>query len=130
MTKSGENKAKFTISMDAELLRRLDRVAEAREDNRSEMIERIVHNAIAFEEQAVKLLLDNTILRETVVRLMESPRLLEVISKFVGDNISQEEVAATAENARRLRRVGQKRAASKREERETDQQGEPGLGGA
>lgn len=110
-----EIKAKFTISMDPGLLRRLDEVAEARKDSRSAVIERIVNNQIEEEEKAVRLLIDNPVIRETIMRLMASPDALELLNRLLGKKIvDRQTIENSASRAQAMCEAGRERSGKRR----------------
>lgn len=117
---SKENKTRWTITIDPELGRRLDAVCEAREQNRSEVIERIIKNAIVEEEGFVAAMEDP--LQRVVMEVMQrTPGLLAAVSRLVLDE-------ATPERIERMRtalpvqiELGKRRQQAKKQQRKGTQ---------
>ncbi len=86
-----DNKAKITISISPDLLRRIDAVAEAREMKRSTLMERMLGNQI--EEQEEFLLGMEKPLDRAVARvLLRNPKVMKAMSVVVGEHISDEQI--------------------------------------
>jgi predicted transcriptional regulator len=83
-------KQKFSISMDAELVKRIDAVAEAREEGRATVIERMCRNDIEEEEKFLKQF-DNRGYRAVYDLLATHPRLIQQIATLVGEELSDED---------------------------------------
>jgi len=84
---SPEPKERITVTLDGDLLARVDQVAEARDDSRSAMIERMLSNQIEFEEGFVKKM-ENPIVRNLAKLLTSSPALLDAIAVAAGDEFA------------------------------------------
>lgn len=99
----------LSVQMDQDLLDRVDLVAEAREENRSEVVRRVLINGLLDEERSAKLLMD-PVIRATVLRVFESPKLVGVLAKVFGDELSPEQRKGIAREASRLKNLGERRA--------------------
>ena len=77
--------------MDAALLRRLDKVCDARNQARSQVIERIVGDQIEKEEGFVKDM-ENPVLRTVLNAMVNTPGLIHTMAKLVGQNMTDEEL--------------------------------------
>jgi hypothetical protein len=92
-----ENKAKIGISMDQALLDRIDRLCELRNEPRSAFIERVLSNEIGGEERFMAGL-ENPLVRGFVRVLVETPGLVEAVTKAAQGDMSAEEIKATRES--------------------------------
>ena len=70
-----EPKAKTAVAIDAELSRRIDRVCEQRDENRSNVVERMLRNAIDDEEAFVRRM-EQPLVRTFVEMMSKHPSLL------------------------------------------------------
>lgn len=95
-----EPKDKFSISMDPELVRRLDKVGEARGDARSTVIERIVRNGLPEEERFLEQM-ENPAYRAIVQLLTESPKVTETLARLVGEHLGAEQLEKLKQQAER-----------------------------
>jgi hypothetical protein len=96
-------KAKFSISMDEELVERIDRIAQARDEGRATVIERMARNGIADEERFLGLM-DDPVAGALLSRLLESPRLMRGIAAMVAEDLGEDEAAAIREKALTIRK--------------------------
>lgn len=87
-----EPKHKFSISMDAELVDRLDAICEARDESRSSAIERMVRNEVPSEEKFVTGL--ESPIQQAIARIIvEQPRVVQTLAALVGEHMTDEEAA-------------------------------------
>lgn len=108
-----ENKKPVTISVSPDLLRRIDAVADARGENRSQMIERMLTTDIADEESFVTDMEDP--IKRTVARaIVASPMLLSMIAGVVGEGLGEEDLARIRRNAPKQVARGKARATAKK----------------
>jgi hypothetical protein len=110
-----ENKIKVTMSLDAELLRRIDAVAELRDEKRSQAVERILKGEINSEEGYLRDM-ENPVLRGLHSALTSSPAAMRLLAKAVGEHLSAEDFERIQEVAPKHRKAGaerQKRSKSK-----------------
>lgn len=110
---SEELKDRITITIDAELLRRVDAVADARAESRSAIIERIVKNEIVSEERFLKVL-EVPVTRLIVEKIMGSPTIAGVIAEMVGNSMTQEERKALSDFVLKQGQRGRERQEAKR----------------
>lgn len=108
--KSEENKIRWTISIDPDLARRIDELAAARLEARSECIERIILHEIDSEEKFVRMM-EDPIHRALVSVLFSSPKLVETLAAAVGQKLDGLE---TVEKFKKHRARGKQRAALKK----------------
>ena len=108
-----EPKDKFSISMDTELVQRLDAVAEARDEARSTVIERIVRHGLAEEESFLRDM-DNPLDRVIVDIVTDNPGILRTIANLVGQQLTDEQLAGLRNQAKRGRgRQGKKKGSAR-----------------
>ncbi len=81
-----ERKAKVTVALDREVLRRVDAVAGARGDSRSSVIERMLCNGIGDEEKFLRAM-ENPVTRAVTQAVTSSPWLIEKIARLVGEEV-------------------------------------------
>ena len=113
MATSPENKEKISISIDAELLRRLDAVCEARGQSRSAVFERIVRNEIDGEEKFLDYM-EKPINRALMTVIMKTPGVLDAIATLVGEHLTPENVVEIKELAGVQVQRGSERQKSKK----------------
>jgi len=102
-----ELKEKIAISLDAELLRRVDAVAEALGQSRSAAIERVLRYGISGQEKFVKKMEDPAfaLLWKAIG---DMPSLLETVTAQVLQALSKEEEDAVKDKMGRSKRVRNK----------------------
>lgn len=115
-------KQAIAITMDVELIERIDAVAEAREDSRSAVIERMARNSIGGEEDLVGYLA-NPVMREIVTRLMGSPKIMNAVAALVGEEVSEDQLKRMAEAAPKLKARGAQLAEERKRGRKVGSQG-------
>lgn len=113
-----ENKAKIAVSIDADLARRIDAIADARDENRSQVVQRIIQDGIAEEEKFVHGM-ENPILRGLLETMTSSPKLLRTIAKIVGEEMDEEILADMQEGMKKQAALGRERKQSKKKSRST-----------
>ncbi|MEX0885775.1 MAG: ribbon-helix-helix protein, CopG family [Phycisphaeraceae bacterium] len=104
-----EPKDKFSISMDTELVQRLDAIAEARDEARSTVIERIVRHGLAEEESFLRDM-ENPVDRAIVDIVTDNPGVLRTIASLVRQQLTDEQLAGLRQQAAR----GRERQATKK----------------
>lgn len=90
MSNKNDNKAKIGISIDPQLLGRIDAVCEARGEPRSAFIERVLVNEIAGEEEFVQDM-ENPFTRAVARAMTASPKVTELLAKFVVSDLPAED---------------------------------------
>lgn len=82
---------RITLTLDHELTKRIDAVAEARDESRSATIERMLRNSIEEEERFLGQV--GTGIEGRIMALMlENPKLINSLSKLVGDELSEDQL--------------------------------------
>lgn len=84
-----------SIRLDEDLVKRLDELAELRSESRSALIERILNNGVADEEQFWERM-QNPVYRE-VSRLILRPDVAMAMAKVLGERLDPAAVAGTSE---------------------------------
>ncbi|MFA9480470.1 ribbon-helix-helix protein, CopG family [Phycisphaerales bacterium AB-hyl4] len=107
-----EPKDKFSISMDPELVQRLDAIAEARDEARSTLIERIVRHGVADEEKFLSDM-ESPVNRVIAQLLTESPKITMALARLVGEQLTEEEVGKLRVEAERGKARQKKKRGSK-----------------
>ena len=116
-------KHKFSISMDVELVKRIDAVAEARGEGRATVIERMCRNDIDEEEKFLKQF-DNRGYRAVYDLLATHPRLIQRIATLVGEELSDEDREHAVEVLKKRSRAAKERKQTKRGSRRDSQNSE------
>lgn len=84
-----ENKERISLTLDPDLLRRIDAVCTARNEARSAFIERVLGHVIKEEEEFVSDM-ENPLYRALVSVIKSSPSVMGAISKLIGENLEGE----------------------------------------
>lgn len=108
-----EKKVRITITIDPELLGRVDGVCEARGEPRSSLIERVLSNEIKEEEEFVGDM-ENPVLRALLMAFKSSAALMKLSAKIAGETLTPEEVRKISEVAREQIERGKVREGGKR----------------
>jgi|GEM_PF-1748429 len=108
-----EPKSKIAISIDAELLRRLDEVCHARQQSRSKIINRILIEQIDEEESFVRGL-ENPAVRAVMSVMINTPGVVESMAKLVGEKMSSDDIDEMREGFKKQADLGKKRRGSKK----------------
>lgn len=87
-----ENKVRWAVTIDPDLARRVDALAEIRGDSRSAMLERLVYRAIDIEEDYVNQM-ENPAVRLVTEVIVKHPGVLDLVAKLVGEKITDEQIA-------------------------------------
>lgn len=103
----------ISISLEPDLIERVDRIAEARGETRTDVIERAILNALDGEEKLLHRL-ENPVFREVVTRLMAQPEVLDAIGAVVSERISLSEMERMRAAAPRLKEAGKRRASKRK----------------
>jgi len=105
-------KEKISITIDEDILARVDRVAAQKQENRSQVLERVVANGLHEEERMLDLL-GHPVIGPALEVFMKSPGFWEGVAKILGEKLP-EGFDVLAENADRLRAAGKQRRAEKK----------------
>lgn len=101
-------KTAINITIDADLLKRIDDAAEKRGDSRSAVIERFCRNEIAQEEEFLHEL-ESPVFRAIYDAMSKRPEVIRAISAVMGEHIDLAEAKAKAERLREQTRRGKAR---------------------
>ncbi|MBO6740432.1 MAG: ribbon-helix-helix protein, CopG family [Phycisphaerales bacterium] len=83
---------RINTTLDHSLTERIDAIAEARDESRSATIERMLRNQIAEEEKMLEQL-GIGIEGRIMAFLLNNPKALDVMSKIIGESLTDEERA-------------------------------------
>lgn len=97
-------KERITITMDPDLVARIDRLAEIREFSRSRLIEILLTTAVEDNEAALEQLA-SPVLGLVVQSVMEHPKLVAMIAKAIGEKIDPKKYAELELAATKVRRA-------------------------
>ncbi len=102
-------KETLTVRLDAELIARIDAVAEKLGESRSEVAERMILNEIDGMEESVALF-DNFLIRAVVGSLLRSPKLVGAVANLVGKEVTPEKMDAFMKRMEHLQRKKNKKS--------------------
>tara|TARA_R110000744_G_scaffold118921_1_gene221991 strand:+ start:22051 stop:22404 length:354 start_codon:yes stop_codon:yes gene_type:complete len=88
---------RITTTLDSALIERIDRVAEFRNESRSATIDRMLANGIEDEEKVLETIGVGIQGRITAL-LIENPKILNSLSKALGDVLTDEQLAKIEES--------------------------------
>lgn len=108
-----ESKAKISISLDADLLRRLDAVCEAKGEERSPTIERMLRLAIQEQEEFIRDM-EDPVMRTIHSVMMRSPAVMKTIVMALGAQFTADEIADIQKRGVIQRERGVQRQRAKR----------------
>lgn len=107
-----EPKARITITLDADLLRRIKVVEEERGDSVSAIINRMIRNDIAHEEQQMRDM-ENPVMRTVLTALTKTPGVMESIASLVGNQLTKDQAEELRQNIQQQAKRGKQRVAKK-----------------
>lgn len=113
MPDANENKERVTITLDADLLRRIDGVCEARGEPRSAFIERMLRREIHGEEELMADL-ESPLYRAVVHVVKGMPGFVDLVAKAAGQDAAEVREAMNTQLARGKERQAGKRMNTKR----------------
>lgn len=113
MSRMHENKERITITLDAELLRRIDVVCADRHEPRSSYIERLLKDSMK-EVESFRQDLENPVFRGIAKALVSTPGVLTAIAKLAGNELSSEELAEIRKDMPRMIEQGRERQSTKK----------------
>jgi hypothetical protein len=105
-------KVQMNVSIDADLLERIDRVAAKRHETRSAVIDRFCRNQIDDDEQFLAEL-EQPVVR-ALYSVMAKPEVLRVVAALVGDKLTGKDVEAKVERMKRQLKLGKERGLRRR----------------
>ncbi len=97
-------KERITVTLDPDLVTRIDRLASLRDHSRSKLMELLLEIAVEEEEAAMKTL-GSPVVGAVVQSIMDHPKILKTIAVMVGDRLTPEEVKKWQEDAPKIRRT-------------------------
>lgn len=83
---------RITTTIDHSLAERIDAVAKARDESRSAAVERMLRNQI-IEEENLLAQIGTGVEGRVMSILLQNPKILNVMSKLVGESLTDEELA-------------------------------------
>lgn len=107
------NKDKIGISIDHDLLTRIDAVCEAKNEARSAWFERIARNSIQDEEQFVADM-ENPLIRGVVRAMIADKHVLALLAKAFGENSTPEQLERIQRLLPRQIELGKERQAMRK----------------
>jgi len=87
---------RITVTIDPAVLHRIDAIAKAREESRSATIERILRNGARDEEETLEKV-GTGIEGRVMAVLLNNPQIINVMSKLVGDQLTDDELTRIQE---------------------------------
>ena len=109
-------KKPITVTIDPEVLARVDRVAELRGESRSATIERITRNGIDDEEKFLDVM-GGPVAGRVITALLGNPKLHGMLAKFVQEEMTAEQIDELAAKVPPLREAGLKHRQEKKEKK-------------
>lgn len=97
-------KDRVTITLDPDLLARIDRLADLRGWSRSRMMERQFRTAVEEDERTMDHLA-SPIIEPIVQSIIDHPRLMATLVRLIGDKLSPDEYAKWVEAEPQVRRA-------------------------
>lgn len=114
-----KNKQKIAISIDADLLEKIDQVAEARGDARSTLIERMLKDGIESEMRFVKQM-ESPVYRALMGALTSSPKVFEVLADLAMEKITPEQAQELQKKGHEQMKRGLERSKAKKTKRKKE----------
>lgn len=108
-------KTLITTSIDPDILKRIDRVCEARAESRSAYVQRALKNSLPDEEKYLEEM--ESPLMRGLYKVLGSQQGLTVLAKLFRDQLSEDEIARIAMTASKDTERGQQRASAKKGKR-------------
>ena len=105
-------KERITVTLDPDLLARIDRLAELRDESRSRMMERLLDYGVEDEEKLMASLA-TPLLGSIVQSIVDHPKIVAALAQAIGERLTPEEYLRWQEAGPRLRhtrkRLGEER---------------------
>ena len=108
MSSMAAKKLKLSITLDAEVTKRVDRLAKATRSNRSAVLEALVIDALNQNEAAIKASADPVVMG-AFMRAMTEPGVIRGVAEVLRHDLSDEQLKLFTEAAQAVGRVGQRR---------------------
>ena len=102
-------KVRITITIDEDLLERIDRISEVKRENRSALIERLLLECVTEEEMMV-----DPIVRDLLRSAMASPQVTESLTEALRNVMDEERFDVVSNRIRRIRTTLQKEKSPRR----------------
>ena len=93
-------KVRVTVTIDEELLERIDQVSKATRENRSALIERLLRESVTEEE----MMMDPRF-RDLFVRAVASPEVVESLAGVLEKVLDERQFEAVAGKLHRMRKI-------------------------
>lgn len=97
-------KERITVTLDPEIVARIDRLAELRGQSRSKVMEGLLEVAVEECEKTLEMAA-SPIIGPIVQSIMDHPKLIAMIAKTIGEKLDPEELAKWQEAGPALRKV-------------------------
>lgn len=101
------NRTQVSIKLDAALLTRVDRLAEAAGVTRTQVIEQAITNDLP-EQEAFQKSMENPAMR-AIHKQITKPAVLRVLAKLANEDLSDQQLAEIMEKAPRQIETGKRR---------------------
>lgn len=101
------SKSRITVTVDPDLVERIDRLAELRDTSRSKMFEMLLEIGVEDEEKTMKTL-GNPIIGPIVESVLDHPKLVSMIAAAIGDKLSPEDYAKWQEATPAVKKTRQR----------------------
>lgn len=105
------NKIRITVTVDPDLIERIDQVCEHLDESRSHFIERALHSTVDEEERWSEQM-ESPVLR-TIYSKLANPAALRMMARIVGESLTDEEIEAVQHRGRKAKEIGKKKKRSK-----------------
>jgi len=102
-------KERITVTLDPDLVARIDRLAEHRDESRSKFMEFLLEIGVEEQEQFHEKMA-SPVIGPIVQSIMDHPKLIAGIAKVIGEQLSPEEIARWQAAGPNLRRVRQRQS--------------------
>ena len=106
-------KKPVNVTIDEEVLREIDHLAELRGESRSAVVERAIRAGLEAQREGLELV-GSPVVGPVLTKLLESPKLHKMLADFVSANITEEEAQDMADKARGAREAGKKLRAERK----------------
>lgn len=98
------SKTRITVTVDPELVERIDRLAELRDTSRSRIFEILLEVGAEQEEKSMETL-GNPIIGPLVQGVLDHPKLVQMIATAIGEKLSPEEYAKWQKAAPAVKKI-------------------------
>lgn len=98
------SKSRITVTVDPDLVERIDRIAELRDTSRSRIFEILLEVGVQEEERTMKTL-GNPVIGPIVQGVLDHPKLVQMIAAAIGEKLSPEEYAKWQEAGPAVKKI-------------------------